>query len=77
MREDLNVRNSGMNSAWMWAIAAVVVFGLLFMWAPWSSNRTADNAAPGSTVGSATTRPATPSAPVAPATTPAAPTTTR
>jgi hypothetical protein len=78
MRDDLNRRDTGMGSMAMWAIAAVTVFGLLFMWAPWSNHRTADNATPGTTVGSTANRPAAPAspAPVSPAA-PAAPTTTR
>lgn len=51
-------------------VAAVVLIGL-FMWAPWSSNRTADSSRPQTTVGSSTNRPATPASPTAPA--PAAP----
>jgi hypothetical protein len=56
-------------------IAAVLVFGLLFMWAPWSGQRVADKTAPGTTTGSSTTRPSAPMAPnTAPApNTPAAP----
>jgi hypothetical protein len=54
-------------------IVAVAAFAILFMWAPWNHNRTADNTGPGTTVGSAT-RPATPAAPVVPTTpSPAAP----
>ena len=60
-------------------VAAIAVFALLFIWAPWSGPRVADNTAPGTTVGSSTTRPSAPMAPnTAPApTTPAAPSTTR
>jgi hypothetical protein len=68
-------RNTGMGGGWMMLLAAAVVLGLLFMWAPWSNNRTADNSRPGTTVGSSTNRPATPAAPTAPA--PAAPSTNR
>lgn len=77
--DDLNRREGGMSSGLKMLIAAVVVFGLLFMWAPWSGPRVADNTAPGTTVGSSTTRPTAPMAPNAsPApTTPAAPSTTR
>jgi hypothetical protein len=58
-------------------IAAVLVFGLLFMWAPWSGSRVAGNTAPGTTTGSSTARPPSPMAPnTAPAPNgPAAPTT--
>jgi hypothetical protein len=78
-RDDLDRREGGMSSALMMLIDAVVVFGLLFMWAPWSGPRVADNTAPGTTVGSSTTRPSAPMAPnTAPApTTPASPSTTR
>jgi hypothetical protein len=78
-RDDLDRREGGMSSGLMMLIAAVVVFGLLFMWAPWSGPRVADNTAPGTTVGSSTTRPSAPMAPnTAPApTTPASPSTTR
>ena len=51
-RDDLDRREGGMSSGLMMLIAAVVVFGLLFMWAPWSGPRVADNTAPGNTVGS-------------------------
>ena len=78
-RNDLDRREGGMSSGLMMLIAAVVVFGLLFMWAPWSGPRVADNTSPGTTVGSSTTRPSAPMTPnTAPApTTPAAPSTTR
>jgi hypothetical protein len=62
-RDDLDRREGGMSSGLMMLIAAVVVFGLLFMWAPWSGPRVADNTAPGTTVGSSTTRPSAPMAP--------------
>ena len=78
-RDDLDRREGGISSGLMMLIAAVVVFGLLFMWAPWSGPRVADNTSPGTTVGSSTTRPSAPMTPnTAPApTTPAAPSTTR
>ncbi len=77
--DDLDRRQGGMSSGLMMLVAAVVVFGLLFMWAPWSGPRVADNTAPGTTVGSSTTRPSAPMAPnTAPApNAPAAPSTTR
>jgi hypothetical protein len=58
-------------------LAVLAVLVALFMWAPWSGPRVADNTTPGTTVGSST-RPVTPPAPVArePAI-PQAPTTTR
>lgn len=72
-------RRGGMGAGMIAAIAAVLVFGLLFMWAPWSGPRVADNTAPGTTTGSSTTRPSAPTAPITvPApNAPAAPTTTR
>jgi hypothetical protein len=78
-RDDLDRREGGMSSGLMMLIAAVVVFGLLFMWAPWSGPRVADNTTPGTTVGSSTTRPSAPMAPnTAPApSTPASHSTTR
>ena len=75
-----NDRYEGMSSGWMLLIAAVAVMAVLFMWAPWSGPRVADNTAPGTTTGSSTRPipPAPPAPPAAPApTTPAAPTTTR
>ena len=72
-----NDRYEGMSSGWMMLIAAVAAMAVLFMWAPWSGPRVADNTAPGTTTGSST-RPIPPAPPAAPApTTPAAPTTTR
>src|SRR4249919_1499593 len=72
-----NDRYEGMSSGWMMLIAAVAVMAVLFMWAPWSGPRVADNTAPGTTTGSSM-RPIPPAPPTAPApTTPAAPTTTR
>jgi len=78
-RDELDRRESGMSSGWMLLIAAVAVVAVLFMWAPWSGPRVADNTAPGTTTGSSTTRPSAPMAPnTAPApNAPAAPTTTR
>ena len=71
-------RRDGMNRGIIALIAAVAVFAILFMWAPWSGPRVADNTVPGTSVGSSTTRPSAPMAPTAPApTTPAAPSTTR
>jgi hypothetical protein len=52
-------------------LAVLVVLGLLFMWAPWSKNHTADSSSPGTTVGSSTNRPAAPASPTT--TTPSAP----
>jgi hypothetical protein len=73
---DLNRRN-GMSGTAMALIAAVAVFALLFIWAPWSGPKVADNTKPGTTVGSST-RPVIAPAPAArePAI-PAAPSTTR
>jgi hypothetical protein len=58
------------------ALAVASVVAALFMWAPWSGPKIADNTAPGTTVGSAT-RPVTPPAPAMRESVPAAPTTTR
>lgn len=78
MRESDMERRGGMTTTMMAGLAALVVLALLFMWAPWSGPRVADNAAPGITVGSSTTRPPANITPVTPApTTPAAPSTTR
>jgi hypothetical protein len=87
-RNDLNRENltgvddrrTGMGGGMIGLIAAAAVLAVLFMWAPWSGPKVADNTAPGTTVGSSTTRPATPVAPTAPArepAIPAAPSTTR
>jgi uncharacterized membrane protein len=48
------------------ALAVLALLALVWMWSPWSSNHTADNSRPGTTVGSSTTR-----APTAPSTAPA------
>jgi hypothetical protein len=78
MRDNDMERRGGMSTTMMAGLAALVVLALLFMWAPWSGPRVADNTAPGTTVGSSTTRPSANIAPVTPApTTPAAPSTTR
>lgn len=74
-RTGLNRRDSYVGGPAMWIIGAVIVFGLLLMWAPWNGPRVADNTAPGTTTGSSINRPAAPSAP-APAA-PAAPSTNR
>jgi hypothetical protein len=76
MRDDMGRHESGISGVAIAAVAAVIVFALLFMWAPWSGPRVADNTAPGTTVGS-TNRPAAPAAPTAPAPAPAAPSTTK
>ena len=60
-----NDRYEGMSSGWMLLIAAVAVMAVLFMWAPWSGPRVADNTAPGTTTGSST-RPIPPAPPAAP-----------
>jgi hypothetical protein len=71
MRDNLDSRDGGISSAWMWAIAAVVVLGLVFMWAPWSNNHSASNSGAGTTVGSSNGRAPAPAAPTT--TSPAAP----
>jgi hypothetical protein len=77
MRDDNIERRGGMSTTMIAVLAAIAVFALLFLWAPWSGPRVANNTAPGTTVGT-TNRPAAPVAPIAPApTTPTAPSTTR
>jgi hypothetical protein len=74
MRNDMDRgldRRGNMSGMMIGAIVALAVLGILFMWAPWSGPRTADNTSPGTTVGSTANRPAAPAAPAAPA--PAAP----
>ena len=66
MPDNLDRRDSGVSSAWMWAIAAVVVLGILVMWAPWNNNHTASNSGAPTTVGSSTNRPPAPAAPNTP-----------
>jgi hypothetical protein len=70
---------TGLGRGMIGLIAAAAVIAVLFMWAPWSGPRVADNTAPGTTTGSSTMRPSAPMAPnTAPSpTTPTAPTTTR
>jgi hypothetical protein len=58
-------------------LAVLAVLAALFMWAPWSGPKTANNNSPGTTVGSSTTRPATPAPAAREPAIPAAPTTTR
>ena len=57
------------------ALAVLAVLALVWMWAPWSSNHTADNSRPGIAVGSSMTRapmaPKMTRAPMAPNTAPA------
>ena len=68
------VEPAGIGSGWIMLMAAVAVFAVLFMWAPWSGPRVADNTAPGTTVGSSTSRPSAPiTAPVPTAPAPTAP----
>jgi hypothetical protein len=66
-------RRTGMGGGLIGLIVAAAVIAVLFMWAPWSGSKVADNTTPGTTVGSSTTRPAAPVAPTAPAPAPAAP----
>jgi len=80
-----DAREGGTSIYKMAGLAVLVVLALLFMWAPWSGPRVADNSAPFTTVGSSTARPPanlSPSAPdpitpATPSTTPATPSTTR
>jgi hypothetical protein len=78
---DRTDKRAGMGNGMIALITAVAVMAVLFMWAPWSGPKVADNTAPGTTVGSSTTRPSAPMAPTtapAPASAaPAAPPTTR
>lgn len=73
MRNDDYDRRDGVGAGMIAVVGALAVGALIFMWAPWST-RTADNSAPGTTVGS-TARLSTPPSPTAPA--PAAPSTNR
>jgi hypothetical protein len=76
MRNDLDRSpDRGMGTGLIAGIAAAALVASLVLWAPWNDSRVADNSAPGTTVGSTTTRPAAPAAPTDPA--PAAPSTTR
>jgi hypothetical protein len=70
-------KRDGIGRGMIALIAGIAVFALLFMWAPWNGPRVAN--APGSTVGSSTSRAAAPIAPnTAPApNAPAAPSATR
>jgi hypothetical protein len=78
-----DAREGGMSAPKMAGLAVLVVLALLFMWAPWSGPRVADNSAPFTTVGSSTTRPSANLSPAAPdpitptAPPPATPLTTR
>lgn len=71
MRDDFDRRNDardgGMGSMMLGILAALAVAAALYFWAPWNGPRTADNTSRTTTVGSATTRPAVPPAPTAPA----------
>jgi UDP-N-acetylmuramyl pentapeptide phosphotransferase/UDP-N-acetylglucosamine-1-phosphate transferase len=73
-----NAHEGSMSTPKMAGLAILVVLALLFMWAPWSGPRMADNIAPFTTVGSSTTRPSDNLSPTAPdAIIPATPSTTR
>lgn len=75
-RDGVNRRTSGLSTPMMAAIGAALVLAVLFLWAPWSGPRVADNSAPGTTVGS-NVRPVAPAAPTTPAPAAPAPSTTR
>ena len=64
MRNDID-RPEGISTGMIVAIvAALLLAASLFIWGPWSSNSTANNTAPGTTVGSgSTTNPAAPATP--------------
>jgi hypothetical protein len=75
-----DAREGGMSTPMMAGLAVLVAFALLFMWAPWSGPRVADNTTTFTTVGTSTTRPSAnispdSAPPAAPSTTPAAPST--
>jgi hypothetical protein len=82
--ENHDAREGGMSSPKMAGLAILVVLALLFMWAPWSGPRVADNSTPFTTVGSSTVHPSanlSPSAldpitPTSPSTSSARPSTT-
>jgi hypothetical protein len=78
MNINRDAREGGMSIPKMAGLALLVVLALMFMWAPWSGPRVADNSAPFTTVGSSTTRPSANLSPTAPdPIAPAAPSTTR
>ena len=56
-------RRGGIGGGLIALIAGAALIAVLFMWAPWSGDRTASNTSPGATVGSSTARPAAPAAP--------------
>ena len=73
-----DAREGGMSTPMMAGLAVLVVCALLFLWAPWSGPRVADNTSPFTTVGTSTNRPSAnlspdSTTPTAPSTTPADP----
>jgi hypothetical protein len=74
-RRDLNRTDTSMGGTILAAMAAIAIIAALFIWAPWTGPKTADNASPSTTVGSSTSRPAVPGPP--PTAAPTTPSTTR
>jgi|GEM_PF-3674214 hypothetical protein len=60
-------RDSGMGGLMLGIMVAIALAAALYFWSPWNGPKIADNTAPGTTVGSTTTRPTAPAAPTAPA----------
>lgn len=48
---DPNAPDRGMGSILIGALAMIVVLALVYVWAPWSGNRTVNNTPAGTTVG--------------------------
>jgi hypothetical protein len=72
MRDDLDNRMPGTTRGGFGAgtiaaiVAAVLIIGALFLWAPGSGDRTASNSSPGTTTGQGSTTPRPAPAPAAP-----------
>jgi hypothetical protein len=69
MRNNNRSPDRGMGTGLLAAMgaAALVAALVIFIWAPWNSSRLADKSAPGTTVGSSTSRPAAPNTAPSPA----------
>jgi hypothetical protein len=70
MRDDIDDRRDGpfFTTGFITAmLVAVFLAAALFMWAPWTGSRVADNFPPGMTTGQSTSRPAPPATTPAPA----------
>ena len=62
-RKDLNSSpDRGLGGSILAGFAVIAVLALVWMWAPWSGPRTAENTSAGTTVGSTTNRQAAPPA---------------